>query len=117
MQRFFDAYEELSSSTRFEQWRETLKRANYTQSALTQMTVDTSYSPNDIPTLEQLLAAVEKRIDLCNSMEMADFRASREDYDYDPYGDGAMKLFETKMRLEGKARRLRLDIKRLKGIE
>lgn len=50
-------------------------------------------------------------------MEMADFRASREDYNYDPYGDGAMKLFETKMRLEGKARRLRLDIKRLKGIE
>jgi hypothetical protein len=69
----------------------------------------------DLDTLKMRLKNVERKIDILNAFELADYGASRADPNYDPYGDGAMDLFEKRIRAYEIANMLRRRIKELEG--
>lgn len=56
--------------------------------------------------LHEQLAAIDKQLKIIDAMEMADYRAYREDQNYDPYGEGANRLFDKKIKLMGERQRV-----------
>jgi hypothetical protein len=68
----------------------------------------------DTKEIRRRIDITDQRLRMYDAMEMADIRAQREDYNYDPDGIGANKLFDAKMKMHATRNQL---IKELAAAE